>query len=150
MTRSLLPVFCMLFLSACCHKKKCADDFLPGLTVQFRGVDPGKSNTVKLYTVDKNGGTDSVQIELDPANPILQLSPFSEMEGSAVKSYKLQWKDNTQEITDMHCNFREQEIKCNKCYPFGSDRQTVTTFSKFSYRSGDQTFVNENTLFLNY
>lgn len=137
MSKHILILCITIIFSSCCTRKGCPGDMLPLLTIQFSGIETEYDNPVIFYTYQDGILKDSAICYLSKNHSQIQFPPFEKYENTN-KHYVLKWNNKTETISDLNCDFHEKKIKCNTCFLFIPEMETVTVYDKFSYTSSSQ------------
>jgi hypothetical protein len=138
MIRGIIYLICVLILPGCCTKKACPGESLPQIEITFNNLNSNNYH-ITSYTV-KNGQQIGAQ-EYSSDGPItlentrLVLTPFSDYDISTASGlyFVIKRENRSDTIRNFQLEFKQVKIVCNKCFPLGSEKETVWQYDNFSY-----------------
>jgi hypothetical protein len=145
-------LICAIILSACCTKKYCEPEIRPEIKITFVDFNSNETSNIKLKVFDTksnnliNNVSSLVSIKIDGNDIIIINNNF--FEGELRDHYfivEIGTRKDT--INNIEYDLFSSTIKCNSCFPFGSEKVNVSDFENFSF-SHNGSIISEQSMII--
>lgn len=142
----------LVLFSGCCTKKYCPDNYRPSIKVILKNFTLDDLSKTKFFAFDKTTKSLLYSYTTNLVTYGANDGTFSISSPDLIKELRdqffvIQTPTTSDTITGTSYELYTYRIKCNSCFPFGSEKKTVTSFKNFSFQyKGQEYFTDSLTI----
>lgn len=141
-------------LSSCCTKKDCDNEYFPQIIIKYQGFTDDELDEKQVMIAEKESFSviDSVETnypkdEIEIDKWVLN-SAFDEKLEIKDYNFILKLKDRCDTLYNICYERYSEQIKCNKCFPFGNGDATVTNYRDLNFTYKDSLYMDGDTIII--
>lgn len=139
----------LVFLSGCCTKKYCQDNYRPFIKIILKNFTLDDLSKTRLFVFDKTTKTllnsfTANLVTYESNDGTFRISSDDPNKEIRDQFFVIQTPTTSDTIFGTSYELYTYRIKCNSCFPFGSEKKTVTAFRNFSFQYKGQEFFTDS------